>query len=56
MNKEGYTETASRTRTSNARRIINSGNTKRALKLIVSSGRLSDEIRDQAKKLLFTIS
>ena len=56
MDKEGYTETACRTRTSNARRIINSGNAKRALKLIVSSGRLSEEIRGQAKKLLSTIS
>lgn len=56
MDKEGYTETASRTRTSNARRIINSGNTKRALKLIVSSGRVSVKIRDQAKKMLSTIN
>jgi hypothetical protein len=52
MDKEGYTETASRTRTSNARRIINSGNAKRALELIVSSGRLPEAIRSQAKKLL----
>ena len=54
--KEGYTETACRTRTSHARRIINSGNTKRALELIVSSGRVSVEIRDRAIKLLSTIS
>ena len=52
---DNYTETACRTRTSNGRNIIKSGNARKALLLIASSNRLSDEIVDQARKLLKTL-
>lgn len=48
MKDEGYTESACRTRVSKSRKIIREGRTKDALRLIISSGRLSDKVRKQA--------
>ena len=45
---EGYTESVCRTRVSKSRTIIREGRAKDALKLIMLSGRLSDNVGNEA--------
>lgn len=48
MKDEGYTESACRTRVSKSRKIIREGRARDALKLIMLSGRLSDDVGSDA--------
>lgn len=54
LNNEGYTETASRTRVNNARRIIRQGLSAEALGLVISSNHalVTEEIKQKATKVL----
>lgn len=50
MAEENYAETASKTRVTNSRMIINSGRVEDALEIIISSKRLSPRVIEKAKK------
>lgn len=52
MRQERYAEQASRTRVSQSRRIIQSGNGPKILREILQSDRLEDDIINKAKELL----
>lgn len=50
--QKGYTEKSSGSRTSKARTIISAGASEEALRLIIASNRVNDDLRDEARKLL----
>lgn len=50
--QEGYTEKSCENRISKARAIISAKADEEALRLIIASGRVSDDLRDEARKLL----
>jgi len=52
MRQERYAETASQTRVSRSRQIIQSGNGPKILREILQSDRLDDDIINKAKELL----
>jgi hypothetical protein len=55
IQKEGYTDSASRTRVSNSRSIINEGKAEEALNMIIESSRLDIATILKAKKILSTL-
>ena len=55
MKKEGYTEPVCRTRVSKSRKIIREKKTKDALTMIIESERLSDHVRKDAEKILYSL-
>ncbi|HCR70935.1 MAG TPA: hypothetical protein DIW23_05795 [Anaerolineae bacterium] len=52
MKNEGWIESGCKTRVAQAKRIINHGKSKDALKIIVNSSKIDAEINLQAKELL----
>ncbi|ROS02157.1 hypothetical protein [Raoultella terrigena] len=50
--QEGYTEKSGGSRTSKARAIIAAGASEEALRLIIASNRVNDDLRNAARKLL----
>ncbi|MFB5078650.1 hypothetical protein [Raoultella sp. C349492] len=50
--QEGYTEKSCGSRASKARAIIAAGASEEALRLIIASSRVNDDLRDGARKLL----
>ena len=55
MRKEGYTESGSRTRVTQTRRIINENKIKEALNMVIESSKLNGSTRVKATKLLSEI-
>lgn len=52
LSENHYTENSCRTRTTHGRRIVASGRGTDALRKVIESTRVSDDIRDQARALL----